>query len=217
MMLSKSCTQYVRGSGRPSSGHRTRKDQSSPQFPRRAVLKNAQTTGKLHSSPALIRLCSKSSKLGFSIMWTKKFQMFKLGLKKGRGTRDQIANICWIIEKAREFRKNIYLCFIDYIKALTVWIITSWGKLLKRWEYHTILPVSWETCMQVKKQQLEPDMEQWTPTLGKEYDKALYCHPANLTSMQSTSCKMPGWMNHKLESKFPEEISTASDMQMIPL
>ena len=155
-MLTKCCTQYVSRYGKPSSGHRTRKDQSSPQFPRRAVLKNAQTTGKLHSSPALIRLCSKSSKLGFSIMWTKKFQMFKLGLKKGRGTRDQIANICWIIEKAREFRKNIYLCFIDYIKALTVWIITSWGKLLKRWEYHTILPVSWETCMQVKNQQLEP-------------------------------------------------------------
>ena len=77
------------------------------------------------------------------------------GFKKGRGTQDQIANICWIIEKAREFQKNIYLCFMDYIKALTVWIITSCGKLLKRWEYQTILPVSWETYMQVKKQQLE--------------------------------------------------------------
>ena len=64
------------------------------------------------------------------------------GFKKGRGTQDQIANICWIIEKAREFQKNIYLCFMDYIKALTVWIITSCGKLLKRWEYQIILPVS---------------------------------------------------------------------------
>ena len=144
--------------------------------------KDAQTAAQLHSSPALIRLCSKSSKLGFSIMWTKKFQMFKLGLKKGRGTRDQIANICWIIEKAREFRKNIYLCFIDYIKALTVWIITSWGKLLKRWEYHTILSVSWETCMWVKKQQLEPGMEQLIDSrLRKEYDRAVYCHPVFLT------------------------------------
>ena len=62
--------------------------------------------------------------------------------------------------------------------------------------------------MQVKKQQLELNMEQRTgPKLGKEYEKAQYCHSAYLTSMQSTSCKMPGWMNHKLESKFPEKIS----------
>ena len=64
------------------------------------------------------------------------------GFRKGRGTRDQIAKLHWIIEKAREFQKNIYLCFIDYAKALTVWIIVNCGKLLKRWEYQTILPVS---------------------------------------------------------------------------
>ena len=69
--------------------------------------------------------------------------------------------------------------------------------------------------MQVKKQQLEPDMEQWTGSkLGKEYVKAVYCHPAYLTSMQSTSSEMLGWMNHKLESRLPGEISTTSDMQM---
>ena len=69
-----------------------------------------------------------------------------------------------------------------------------------------------------KKQQLELDMEQWTVSkLGKEYIKAVYCHPAYLTSIQSTSCEMPGWINHKLVSKLPEEISTISDMQMIPL
>ena len=72
--------------------------------------------------------------------------------------------------------------------------------------------------MQVKKQQLEPDKEQWTGSkLGKEYDKAVYCHPAYLTSMQSTSCKMPSLMNHKLESTLLGERSTISDMQMIPL
>ena len=72
--------------------------------------------------------------------------------------------------------------------------------------------------MWVKKQQLEPDMEQWTGSkLGKEYNKAVYCHPAYLTSVQSTSCEMPGWMTHKLESRFPGELSTTSDMQMIPL
>ena len=71
--------------------------------------------------------------------------------------------------------------------------------------------------MQVKKQQLEPDMEQWTASrLGKEYVKAVYCHPAYLTYMQSTSSKMPGWMKHKLESRLLGEISITSDMQMIP-
>ena len=72
--------------------------------------------------------------------------------------------------------------------------------------------------MQVKKQQLQPDMEQQTGSkLGKEYVKAVYCHPAYLTSMEDTSWEMPGWMNHKLESRLPKEISTTSDMQMIPL
>ena len=89
--------------------------------------------------------------------------------RKGRGTRDQIANICWVIEKATEFQKNVYLWFIDYAKPLTVWITTNCGKFLKRWEYQTTLTASWEICMQVKKQQLEQDMEQWTGSkLGKE-------------------------------------------------
>ena len=67
------------------------------------------------------------------------------------------------------------------------------GKFFKRWEYQTTLPASWEICMQVKKQQLEPDMEQKTGSkLGKEYVKAVYSHPAYLTNIQSISCKMPG-------------------------
>ena len=81
------------------------------------------------------------------------------GFRKGRGTRDQIANIHWIIEKAREFQKKIYFCFIDYAKAF-MWITIKCGKFFKRWEYQTTLPASWEICMQVKKQQLEPDQEQ---------------------------------------------------------
>ena len=72
--------------------------------------------------------------------------------------------------------------------------------------------------MQVKKQQLELDIEQQPGSkLGKEYVKAVCCHPAYLTYMQSTSCDMPGWMNHKLESRLLGEISTTSDMQMMPL
>ena len=71
--------------------------------------------------------------------------------------------------------------------------------------------------MQVKKQQLELHMEQHTGSKsGKEYDKAVYCHPAYITSMQSSSCKMPGWMKNKLESRFPGEISITSDMQITP-
>ena len=71
--------------------------------------------------------------------------------------------------------------------------------------------------MQVKKQQLEPDMEQWADSkLGKKYVKAVYCHPAYLTYMQSTSYTMPDWMKHKLESRFQGEISITSDMQMTP-
>jgi len=74
-----------------------------------------------------------------------------------------------------------------------MWITKNCGKFLKRWEYQTTLPVSWEICMQVKKQQLELDMEQQTGSkLVKEYIKAVYCHPAYLTYVQGTSCKMPG-------------------------
>ena len=81
--------------------------------------------------------------------------------RKARGTRDQIANILWITEKAGKFQKNIYFCFIDYAKAF-VWITTNYEKFWKRWEYQTTWPASWEICMQVKKQQLELDMEQQT-------------------------------------------------------
>ena len=79
------------------------------------------------------------------------------------------------------------------LKSLTLWITTNCGKFFKRWEYRTTSPASWETYMQVKKQQLESDMEQWTGSKsGKEYVKAVYCHPAFLTYMQSTSCEIPG-------------------------
>ena len=91
------------------------------------------------------------------------------GFRKGRGTRDQIVNIRWIMEKAREFQKNIYFCFIDYTKPLTVWITINCGKFFKRWKYQTTWPASWEICMQVRKQQLELDMEQQTGPNRKRY------------------------------------------------
>ena len=134
--------------------------------------------------------------------------------RKGRGNRYQIANIHWILEKAKEFQKNIW--FIDL--TLTVWLTVNCGKFLKRWEYQTTLSASWEICMQVKKQQLELDMEQIRTgsKLGKEYVKTVYCHPAYLIYMHGISCKMLGWMKHKLESRLLGEISITSDMQMTP-
>ena len=84
------------------------------------------------------------------------------GFTKGRGTRDQTANICWIIEKRREFQKNIYFCFIDYAKAFDCVDHKKLWKILKEMEYQTTWPASWETYMLVRKQQLELDMEQQT-------------------------------------------------------
>ena len=117
----------------------------------------------------------------------------QIGFRKGRRTRDQIANIHWIIEKAKEFQKTSTSASLTTLKPLTMWITTNCGKFLKRWEYQTILPASWEICMQFKKQQSELEMEQRTASkLGKEYIKTVYCHPAYLTYMQSTSCEMSG-------------------------
>ena len=83
------------------------------------------------------------------------------GFRKDKGTRYKIANIHWIIEKAREFQKNIYFCFIDFAKAFVL-ITINCGKFWKRWAYQTTRPASWETYMQVRKQQLDLDMEQQT-------------------------------------------------------
>ena len=117
--------------------------------------------------------------------------------RKGRGTRDQIANIHWIIEKAREFRRNIYFCFVDYATTFDCADHNKLWKILKEMEYQITCPASWEICMQIKKQQLELDMKQQTGSKsGKEYVKAVYCHPAYLTYMQGTSWEMLDWKKH---------------------
>ena len=110
------------------------------------------------------------------------------GFRKGRGTRDQIANIHWIIKKTREFQKNIYFCFIDYAKAFDCVVPNKLWKILQEMGIPDHLICLLRICMQVKKQQLELDMEQLTGSKsGKKYVKAVYCHPAYLTYMQSTS------------------------------
>ena len=112
-MLWKCCIQYVSKLGKLSSGHRTGKGQFSFQSQRKAMPKNVQTIAQLHSSYMLAKKRSKFSKQGFN--W--EFPDVQAGFRKGRGTRDQIADIRWIMEKAIEFQKNIYFCFIDYAKA----------------------------------------------------------------------------------------------------
>ena len=92
----------------------------------------------------------------------REFPDVQAGFRKGRGTRDQIANIRWIMEKAREFQKNIYFCFIDYAKALDCVAHNKLWKILKEMGIPNHLTASWEICMQVRKQQLELDMEQQT-------------------------------------------------------
>ena len=135
------------------------------------------------------------------------------GCRKDIGTRDQIANIHWIIKKAREFQKNIYFCFIDYVKDIDRVDHNNLWKILQEMGMPDHLTCLLEICMQAWKQQLELDMEQHTGSKqGKEYVKSVYCHPAYLTHMQRTSFKMLGWMG----SRLPEQISITSDMQMTP-
>ena len=138
------------------------------------------------------------------------------GFRKGRGTRDQIANICGIMEKTIEFQKNIYFCFIDYAKAFDYVDHNKLWKILQEMGIPDHL-----TCLlrnlYAGQEATESDMGKRTGSkLGKKYVKAVYCHSASLTYMQSISCEMPGWMKHKLKSRLLGEISIISDMQMTP-
>ena len=124
-MQCKCCTQYASKFGKLSSDHRTGKGWFSFQSQRQAMAKNAQTTAQLHSSHTPVMLKILQARLQQYVNC--ELPDIKAGFGKSRGTRDQIANICWIMEKAREFQKNIYFCFIDYAKAF-VWITINCGK-----------------------------------------------------------------------------------------
>ena len=117
----------------------------------------------------------------------------------------------------REFHKNIYFGFIDYAKAFDCVDHNKVWEILKEMETPDHLTCLLEICMQVTKKQLELDMEQCTGSkLRKQHVKAVYCHPAKLNYMQSTSCEMPDWILEKPESRLPGEISITSDIQMTP-
>ena len=132
--------------------------------------------------------------------------MFKLILEKAEEPEIKLPTSAESWKKQESSRKTSALLTMP--KPFTMWITTNCRKFLKRGEYQTTWPVSWEICMQVRKQQLQLDMEQQTSSKsGKEYTKVVYCHPAYLTYMQSTSWETLGCMKHKLESRLPGEIS----------
>ena len=167
-MVFKCCTQYASKFGKLSSGHRTGKGQFSFQSPRKAIPKNSQTTAQLHSSHMLVKSCSKFSKPGFSNMWTVNFQMFKLVLKKAEEPEIKLPTSTGSSKKQESSRKTSISALLSMPKPLTVWITINCGKFWKRQEYQTTWPASWETCMQVRKLQLDLDMEQQTGSkLGK--------------------------------------------------
>ena len=150
-------------------------------------------------------------------MWTENFKCTSWIYKKQRNKRSNCQHLldCKKKKKWENSRKASTSASLIMQKSLCV--SQQSGKFLKKEEYQTTLPASCEICMQIKKQQLEPDMEQRTGSkLRKEFVKTVYCHPPSLTSMKSTSWKIPGWMKHKLESRLPGEISITSDMQVTP-
>ena len=171
---------YLTKFGKLSSGHRTGKGQFLFQSQRKAMPKKFWTITQLHSS----------SKLRLKILQARLQQYVNHELpdvqavfRKGRGTRDQNANIHWIIEKNKRIPEKHPLLL--YWLNQSFWLCRSQqsGKFFKRWEYQTTLPASWEICTQVKKKQLELDIEQQQTgsKLGKEYVKAIYYNPAYLT------------------------------------
>ena len=185
------------------------KTQQWPQDWKRSVFIPIQKKGnaKQCSNYCTIAVISHASKVMFKILQARlqqyvnhEFPDVQAGFRKARGTRDQMANICWIIENAREFQKNIYFCFIDYAKAFDCVDHNKLWKILQEMGIPGHLTCLLRNLYAGQEATVQPDMEQQTGSkFGKECIKAVYCHPAYLTYMQSTSCKMPGWVEHKLE------------------
>ena len=161
------------------------KTQQWPQDWKRSVFIQSQRRAMQKFSNYLtIALISQAGKVKLQILQASLQQYvnrnlpdIEVGFRKSRRTRDQITNIHWIIGKPREFQKESTPSSLTTLKPLTVWITTNCGKFIKRWEYQNTLSDSWKICMQIKKQQLELDMEKWTGSKsGKEYIKAVYIY-----------------------------------------
>ena len=161
-MLWKCCTPYASKFGKLRSGHRTGKGQCPFQSQRKAMPKNAKTTAQLYSSHTLVKYCSKFSKPGFNNTWSVNFQMLKLVLEKAEEPEIKLPTSTGSWKKQESSRKTSISALLTMPKPLTVWITINYGTFWKRWEYQTTCPASWETYMQVRKQQFELDMEQQT-------------------------------------------------------
>ena len=174
-MLWKCCIQYASKFVKLSSGHRTGKGQFSSNSKEKHTKECSDyrtITFILHTHKVMLKMLQAR----LQQYENRELPDVQAGYVKGRRTRDQIANIRWIIEKVREFQKKS--ASLTTLKPLTMWITTNCRKFFRRWEYQTTFSASWETCIQVKKQRLELDMEQWTGSkLEKEYVKAVYGHP----------------------------------------
>ena len=184
------------------------------QSQRRAMPKNTQTTIQLPSFHMLAILCSKSFKLGFCSLWTEKFQMYKL---VWRGIGPEIKLPVFVRSWRRQgSSRKISTASLTMLKLLTVWI-TNW-KILKEmgiWDHLTCHLKNLCAGQEATVGTGHGTTDRFK--IGKGVLKAVYCHPAYLTYMQSTSWETWGWMSHKLESRSQGEISATSDMQMIPL
>ena len=161
-MLWKCCTQYASKFGKLSSGHGTGKGQFFISVPKKGNAKecsNYRTTELIsHAHKTILKILQARLQQYMNC----ELPDVQAGFRKGRGIRDQIANIRWIIEKAREFQKTSISALLTMPKPLTMWITINYGKFFKRWEYQTTWSASWEICMQVRRQQLELNMEQQT-------------------------------------------------------
>ena len=180
--------------------------------------------GKECSNYGTITLISHASKVILKILQMRLQQFVnhevpnvQAGFRKGRRTRDQTASICWIIEKAREFSRRTSISALLVIpKPLTVWITRNW-KILQEMGIPDHLTCLLRNLYAGQEATIRNGHGTTTGSkLGKEYFKAVYCHPAYLTSMQSTSCEMQGSMKHKLKLRLLGEISITSDTQMTP-
>ena len=141
--------------------------------------------------------------------------MFKLDLEKTEESEMKLPTSAGSLKK-QEFQENIYFCFIDYTKAFDCMAHNTVWKILKEMGIPDYLNCLLRN-LDAGQEATELDMEQQTGSKsGKEYVKAVYCHPAYLTYMESTSCKVPGWRKHKLELRLLGEISVTSDMQVTP-
>ena len=149
----------------------------------------------------LVRSCLISCILGFSIMWTKNFQMSKMGLEKEEKLEIKLPTFAGLYRKQGNFRKKKSISVSSaMLKPLTVYIMRNYRKFLQSWAYQAILPASWETCMQVKKQQLEPCVEELIDSrLRKKDDRDASSHPVCLTYMLNTSWEMPDEMRYRPE------------------